>query len=364
MKPVIVHIVQHLQPGGIESFVLEFQSVAAAHFDVYIISLEKTNVQQYWQHMPLNLSFIKILNKKSGWQPNLVRLLAKMLRKLNPIYVHTHHIGPLIYGGLAAKLAKINNVIHTEHDAWHLAQNKRKLLQFLVLKLVKPIFVADAKFVADQVKVLMPSITPIVITNGVDVEKFQPSIVHKKCLKKAVKLPTHLRYVGCAARLEEVKAHDVLISAMTHLPEDVGLLLAGTGSLEKKLRALVITHKLQNRVFFLGHVEDMHHFYSLLDVFCLSSSNEGLPLSPMEAQACNVPAVLTDVGGCKEAICPHTGIIVKPNNPILLASAIKRCLQQNSEHSPRDFVINERSIKQMIRQYLSLIKPNLGDKLC
>ena len=41
MKPVIIHVVQHLKPGGIESFALEFQRAAKECFDVHIISLEK-----------------------------------------------------------------------------------------------------------------------------------------------------------------------------------------------------------------------------------------------------------------------------------------------------------------------------------
>lgn len=364
MKPAIVHIVQHLKPGGIESFVLEFQNVAAASFDVYIISLEATDFNQYWHSIPANSLLIKTVDKQPGWQANTVLKIAKLLRKIQPIYVHTHHIGPLIYGGLAAKLAGVKQIIHTEHDAWHLAQQKRKLLQYLILSLIKPIFVADAQFVADQIQALMPSIKPVVIENGIDVNKFQPNSVDKNQLKKAINVPTQLRYVGCAARLEEVKAHDILINAIARLPADVGLLLAGTGSLQDKLMSLVNKLNLQHRVFFLGHVANMADFYPLLDVFCLSSSNEGLPLSPIEAQACNIPVVLTDVGGCREALCDKTGILVQPNDPIVLSKAIYRCLHANSQNSPRDFVINERSIHSMIKQYLSLVSHDMRDTLC
>jgi len=364
MKPAIVHVVQHLKPGGIESFALEFQKVATPFFDVYIVSLESTNFHKFWHDIPSNSELIQTLNKKPGWQPSVMWKLVKILKKIKPIYVHTHHIGPLIYGGIAAKLANIENVIHTEHDAWHLSDKKRKVLQYLALKLIAPVFVADASFVAEQVRALMPNITPIVITNGVDIDKFKPSRSDKNLLIRDANLPTNMRYVGCAARLEPVKAHDVLINALSQLPNSVGLLLAGTGSLQDELIILVKRLKLQKRVFFLGHVENMNNFYALLDVFCLSSINEGLPLSAIEAQACNVPVVLTDVGGCREAACDKTGIIVKPNDPLLLSKAISRCLKQDIGDSPREFVKKERSIKKMIRKYISLIHPNLRSKLC
>lgn len=364
MKPVIVHVVQHLKPGGIESFALEFQRAAQPFFDVHIISLEKQNVKCYWNNIDGFKEFIHMLNKKPGWQANIFTQLKQFFEKVKPIYVHTHHIGPLIYGGVAARQAKVAHIIHTEHDAWHLADFKARLLQRLIVSLVRPIYVADANFVAEQVNRLMPSLNPVVIPNGIDTNKFKPSTVSKRLLLQQAGLPAELKYIGCAARLESVKAHDVLIKAVHNLPKNIGLLLAGTGSLKAKLQQLVITLKLEKRVFFLGHVDDMTTFYPLIDVFCLSSHNEGLPLSPMEAQACGIPAVLTDVGGCKEAICSATGRVVQANNPTLLAQALLSSLNQKSHYSPRIFIEKQRSLDQMIKQYVSLTQADLRCKLC
>jgi len=368
MKPVIVHVVQHLKPGGIESFALEFQRAAQPFFDVHIISLEHHYVKGYWNNIDGFKEFIHVLNKKPGWQANIFTQLKTFFEEIKPFYVHTHHIGPLVYGGVAARLANVKNLIHTEHDAWHLDNIKARLLQKAIMNLVNPIYVADANFVAKQINILMPSqklsLKPIVIPNGVDTEKFKPSTVSKKKLLKQVNLPTDLKYIGCAARLESVKAHHVLINALSQLPDNVGLLLAGTGSLQEELTQLVIDLNLQQRVFFLGHVEDMTRFYPLIDIFCLSSSDEGLPLSPLEAQSCGVPAVLTDVGGCKEAICSKTGMVVQPNNPTLLAQALTQVLNQKSEHSPRLFIEKKRSINTMIKQYISLLRADLRWKLC
>ncbi|OUR61546.1 hypothetical protein A9Q74_08745 [Colwellia sp. 39_35_sub15_T18] len=364
MKKVIVHVVQHLKPGGIESFVLEFQRAAQPFFDVHIISLEKQNIKYYWNNIDGFKDFIHMLDKKPGWQANIFTQLKLFFNKINPMYVHTHHIGPLIYGGIAARLANINNIIHTEHDAWHLAKLKPRILQRFFVTLIRPIYVADAEFVATQINHLMPSLNPVVITNGIDTTKFKPSTVSKQKLLKNAGLPTNLKFIGCAARLESIKAHDVLIKALHNLPDNIGLLLAGTGSLENKLKQLVINLSLEKRVFFLGHIDDMTTFYPLIDVFCLSSSNEGLPLSPMEAQACGVPAVLTDVGGCKEAICSETGMVVQPNNPTLLSHALLCSLNQKTNHSPRAFIEKQRSINSMIKRYVSLTRSDLRRKLC
>lgn len=364
MRPVIVHVVQHLKPGGIESFALEFQRAAHPYFDVHIIALEKHKITSYWNNIGGFDSFIHQLNKKPGWQANIFMQLKAFFEKVNPLYVHTHHIGPLIYGGIAARLANVEHLIHTEHDAWHLAGFKPRLLQNVIMKMVQPIFVADANFVAEQVHKLIPSLHPIVITNGIDTKKFKPSTLDKKTLLKQVGLPTTYKYIGCAARLESVKSHDVLLKAVAKLPNDIGLLLAGTGSLKAELETLAKKLNIQERVFFLGHIDDMTSFYPLIDVFCLSSSNEGLPLSPLEAQACGIPAVLTDVGACKEAICSKTGSVVKPNDPQLLAEAIQQALTPKTSISPRLFVERNRSIDKMINQYVSLTQSELRWKLC
>ncbi len=364
MKPVIVHVVQHLKPGGIETFALEFQRAAQPFFDVHIISLEKQNIKGYWSNIDGFKSFIHLLDKKPGWQANIFIQLKAFFEKVQPMYVHTHHIGPLIYGGIAARLAKVTNIIHTEHDAWHLADFKPRILQKLIMSLVRPIYVADANFVAEQVSRLMPSLKPIVITNGVDTNKFKPSTAKKRRLLQQAGLPTELKYIGCAARLESVKSHDVLIKALNNLPNNMALLLAGTGSLKDQLQKLALSLHLEERVFFLGHVDDMTSFYPLIDVFCLSSNNEGLPLSPMEAQSSGVPVVLTDVGGCKEAVCSKTGMVVQPNNPILLAQALTHILNQKNNDSPRMFIEKQRSIDIMLKRYVSLIQADLRWKLC
>ena len=359
MKPVIVHIVQHLKPGGIESFALEFQRAANPNFEVHIVSLEKQCFTDYWKNIDEVKELIHILDKKPGWQLNIVYKLKNLFEKIKPAYVHTHHIGPLIYGGIAAKLANVKHVVHTEHDAWHLENKKNRFLQRIILNYIKPVYVADANFVAEQVKKFIPSLNPHVIANGIDTNKFIPTIESKKYLLSKMGLPNELKYIGCAARLEAVKGHDVLINALHKLPENIGLLLAGTGSLEDDLKKLVSNLGLEKRVYFLGHVDDMTNFYPLIDVFCLSSHNEGLPLSPLEAQACGIPVVLTDVGGCKEAICNKKGLVVQPNNPILLSQALINLINNKSEFTPRLFIENERSLDNMIKQYLSISKSDI-----
>ena len=88
--------------------------------------------------------------------------------------MHTHHVGPLLYGGLAARLAGIRRLVHTEHDAWHLTDPRRRRLQAGLVGLLRPCLVADAALVRDSAEAALPGRRYAVIGNGVDTHRFTP----------------------------------------------------------------------------------------------------------------------------------------------------------------------------------------------
>ena len=356
MKRQIIQIVQHLQPGGIEALALEIQRFSEPGDEVHIISLEgeKHQAIKQWTILEERTSSIHFLNKKPGTSITLIFKLLEMINAIKPSVIHTHHIGPLIYGGIACRLKRVPYLIHTEHDAWHLKNNKRRHIQKLIIKLVKPIIVADAKYVAKKVTQYIPNIKPVVIHNGVDVERYYP--MEKHLARNTLMLPKNVSLIGCAARLHPVKGHDVLIKAINTLPVHVHLALAGTGQEHDSLKNLVDNLNLSNRVHFLGHVDDMPSFYHAIDLFCLASFNEGLPLSPLEAQACGIPVVLTNVGGCKEALCQNTGILVEAGDSFALARALNFQLNRKVNKTPRLFIKQHRSLKTMVHAYNQLTK--------
>ncbi len=111
---------------------------------------------------------------------------------------------------------------------------------------------------------------------------------------------------------------------------------------------------IAKRVHFLGQVDVMPEFYQALDVCCLPSYAEGLPLSLLEAQACGIPTVVSDVGGCKNALCPDTGHLVRPGNAMALAAALSASLNGSASRSPRDYVLSTGDIRDMVRDYIGL----------
>ena len=350
-KRRVFQIVQHLQPGGIETMALDLMLRASPETDVFIASLEGTrdDAVRQWPRLRPYQKRLHFLEKKPGHDISALYQLWQLMVKERIDIVHTHHIGPMLYGGIAARLSNVNRIIHTEHDAWHLQDAKRRRLQRWIMKMVRPTMVADAEMVAGAVRDAIPSATPIVIPNGIDTSRFIPG--DPADARRRMELPVVSPIIGCAARLESVKGHRFLLEAVARLPPVIHLALAGGGSLREDLKQRTIELGIEERVHFLGLVEDMPTFHQAIDVFCLPSEKEGLPLSPLEAQACGIPAVLTDVGGCREAVCEETGYLVPPNSPASLASALSAALSKKNPKSPREFVLRHGDLQQTISAY-------------
>lgn len=353
---IVAQIVQHLAPGGIETMALDLQRKAEYPENVHIISLEGklSEAVKHWSRLQ-KLERVHFLTKPPGLSFSTITKLSQLLRQLNIDVIHTHHVGPLLYGGIAAQLAGCGHV-HTEHDAWHLNNQKRRWLVAACFHLLKPSVAADAELVATSIRQHIPLFTPSVILNGIDTDKFQPS--NQVTARMNLNLPTGVPIIGCAARFTEVKCHNLLIHAFSKLPENTHLALAGGGELEHELRSLTTRLNLEERIHFLGVIDDMPNFYHAIDIFCLASKEEGLPLSPLEAQACQRVVVMTDVGGCREAVDPDSGILIKAGSTQELEAALKTQLTSGinpqKQKSARNFVANHCNLERMTRQYNNL----------
>lgn len=351
----IIQVVQHLRPGGIESIALDLTQFAPSNEVTFIVSLEGTYQQavKNWPKLSQFKEQLIFLDKQPGLQPALIKQLIDLIKQKNVYAVHTHHIGPLVYAGLAARLAGVKLRIHTEHDAWHLANTKRRLVQRMVIKCVQPILVADAKMVANHMQQhLQCKQTINIIHNGIDSDYFLPG--NPVTARALFNLPQKVKLIGCSGRMETVKGQHILIDALSRLPADIHVALAGSGSCESSLRKLVIKHGLQERVHFLGHIDAMASFYQSLDLFCLPSLNEGFPLSSLEAQSCNIATLVTDVGASKETLSPESGRLVKAKDANAMALVLLEMLNNRKPAMPRVFVQQNANVKSMVSAYASL----------
>ena len=352
----VVHIVQRMAPGGIETLVLDL--IGRTGLGGAIFSLEGTIgvLISGWPQLESYRQRLTTFDRKPGLRPALCLQVARHLRTLSPTVVVTHHLGPLVYGGLAARLAGVPCLVHVEHDIWHYENPRARLLAKLVAKLARPHHVAVSQSVANGMKRIFKSADVMVVPPAIDTNRFLPG--DRNRARQRLGFQANWKVIGTVGRIVPIKGHAILIQALATLPPDTHLAIVGEGSEVENLKAIATNIDVGTRLHFLGHRDDVEHIFPAFDVFCLPSLAEGLPRTVLEAQSCGLPVVASDVGGLSEAIYARTGKLVPPADPIALAKALHQVLNQPFEtRSTREFIEREFSWSRTLGAYDGFLEP-------
>ncbi len=163
----------------------------------------------------------------------------------------------------------------------------------------------------------------IVVPNGVDVARFSARIsTRENEIGKAVEDV----FLVTASRLVLKNAVSDIVKALKFLPQNVKLLVCGTGYEEKSLRALVEKLSLGGRVVFKGFVpqKDLPAYLRTCDIFVRPSLSEGFGNSFIEAMAARIPVVATPVGGIVDFLSDKkTGLFCAVSEPKDLAKKVE-----------------------------------------
>ncbi len=206
----------------------------------------------------------------------------------------------------------------------------------------------------------------ITIHNGISASEFVPCESNRPALRTRLGLGPKEFVLVCVARLTAVKGIDILLLAMARVLRDgVGCkcIIVGDGPLRTQLSDQAQALGLGGHVFFVGFQEDVRPYLQAADAFVLTSHVEGLPLSIIEAMACGLPCVVTNVGGNAEAVL-HTihGMVVPPGSVEDVAVAIsylvahpQECEQmsRSARHRAREMFDIEDRMAEIKRVMLS-----------
>lgn len=353
MKQRVAHVVQKMAPGGLEVLVLQLARWLPGEH--YIISLDgdADHLMEQWPRIADQGVMLIGMNKRPGLDPILPIHLASTMRHLDTGAVFTHHAGPLVYGGPAARLAGVKQLFHVEHDIWHYGDAGRSRLMRAIAVLTRPHIVGVAERMRAPLKSIFGTLDVDIIANGVPLDRCYADRGKARIL---MGLDESQTVIGAVGRLETVKGHDLLIEAAAKIESAPHVVIVGQGSQRADLEALAEKLSITNRVRFLGHRDDVAKLLPGFDVLCQPSRAEGLPLAVLEAQACGVPVVATDVGDLANAVCPSSGRIAPPENVEALALALNTVIDQPSAVSPRAFIAAHFDWNTTLAGYADLLK--------
>jgi len=300
--------------------------------------------------------------------------LARIYKTFKPAVVHSHMIHANLLARVARLLAPVPVLISTVHNTLEVGRSFRtERSTHLAYGLTD--FLADLTTIVSQEglrrfvkgKAVRPD-KALYVPNGVDTNKYKPSEVARKRLRRELGLGEAFIWLA-VGRLEKAKDYPTLLRALAKVVKakpEAKLLVAGEGSLREELEGLVTALCLQESVRLLGLRKDIPELMNAADALVMSSAWEGLPLAVLEAQASGLPVVTTAVGAIPDVMrAGETGFLVTPSNPEALAEAMLRLMAlSDSERRAmgargRERVLREYGIEAIVERWLAIYEESL-----
>lgn len=369
----VCHVVLSLDPGGMEKVLANVaRALAPRGFEFHVCCLERTGSISGLLPDPGN---VVVLGKPPGFSPAAVVRLARTLWRVRPDIVHTHNLGPLIYGSLASGGGRFWHVLHGEHGQLvdsDLAPRRLRLRKKLY-RACRKVHTVSLGLLEQLVQVGMPERKLVAVVNGTDTDVFCPA--DREARRRELGLPDTGPLLGIVGRLSRNKRHDLLVRALPLLPSGPccpHLLIVGDGPERDALGQLCRDLRVVDRVHFAGYRDSPVHWYQAMDLFVLPSRQEGLCNAVLEAMACGVPVLGHSACGNTEVIDHGVDSWVLPlDSPEQLAEQVGAALADADAlrqvgSRAREKIISkfsfERTVDGYERVYRGLVEGRQGEE--
>ncbi len=347
----IAHVLHSFSTGGMEKGIASLVQATSREFEHIIICITSTGRSE--ELLPVGTQVIS-LEKSDGNSIGFILKLAKVIKNLKPDVIHTRNWGGLD-GVLAARLAGISAIVHGEHGWGVIDTNGLKLKRVFIRRCIS-VFIKEYTCVSKQmVQWLRNDIqikkTISQIYNGVDFERYNP--LEENSTKNGL-------VIGIVARLDPIKDHSTLFGAFETVRKKIPnskLIVIGDGPEREKLEQIA-----GKGVVFLGNRRDVPELLRTLDVFVLSSLNEGISNTILEAMATAIPVIASNVGGNPELVKDGiNGCLFEPGDSEALANILLDYCQDTDKRKThgmeaRRSVMEKFTMDKMIDQYATVWK--------
>ncbi len=287
-----------------------------------------------WEALPMDRKSLNPLQEL-----RLLAYLCRLYRREQPALAHHFTIKCVVYGSIAALVARVPARVNAVAGMGYVFTNqalKARLLRPVVRGLMRLVLNGrgarlilqnnDDMAAFAKAGLARPELTRLVMGSGVDLARFTPRVPSAQASPDVQ--PTR---VVLAARLLWDKGIAEYAEAARQLKAKglpIRFLLAGApdpGNPAAIAQATLDGWQAEGLIELLGQVSDMAALFAAVDMVVLPSYREGLPKSLIEAAACALPLVTTDVPGCREVVTHEVdGLLVPVKDAKALASAIER----------------------------------------
>ncbi|RQP13997.1 MAG: glycosyltransferase [Chryseobacterium sp.] len=322
----ILQVINSLATGGAEKLLLETLPLYAERgIQMDLLLLWDNNHTGFVQELrKLDCRKIYIL-KTSGhmrdiYNPGAILKMRRIFRDYDLIHVH---LFPAQYFAAVANIGLGKKLIFTEHSTTN-RRHSNKLYRlperWCYARYDRLVCITNE--IDEIYKEYLPlgTVRQTVINNGVNLDRIRKAVPYRKHRIGQGMREDDILLLQVAA-FRQGKDQDTLIRALTHLPENFKLLLAGDGVRRPELEKLVDDLQLNGRVCFLGERMDIPELLRSVDIVVLSSYYEGLSLASVEGLISGKPFLASDVPGLRD-IVGGAGLLFERGNDKQLAELI------------------------------------------
>ncbi len=306
----------------------KYQFSVICHGEVYE-ELRRLGYNTHYVEMEREITIIKD-------SISLVKVMFYLIKN-RPDIVYSHSSKGGVIGRLAAGILKIPNFYNPHGWSFIMDVGSGKKMFFIwVEKLIslfvdKIILVSGAEYNDAVAKHIAKKDKLILITNGVDLAKFDKSNGGE--LKRSLGIADHHKVVGMISRLVDLKSPQTFIKTakivLASYPE-CRFILIGDGELKDEAEKLVQDLSLEQKIIFTGWVDAPEKYISIIDVGVLTSKWEGFGLVLAEMMACGIPVVASEVHGIPFVVSKNMdGFLCKPDDVEAFVCYILRLLNDN-----------------------------------
>lgn len=360
----ILFVIMYVQMGGIEKLVYSLsQGLNRDVFSPSIAWFVGEEICQEFVDLKIPLFYVP---KERRLDFKTMRQLENIIKENNIHIVNVHGFMNMIYSLYGTKFKNNKKLVYTLHTDWELRNLKLKsrIIGSLSTKYIDALVCVNQNFLGSWVKTFKVKPKKIVaIPNGVKISSCLEE--HKiKNLRKKIGIMDDDLIIGCVANFKKIKNHIMLLQAFEKVVKYnccVKLMLIGQGfkndpeNTENDIKKFINDKGLENNILLLGYQPDINPFLDIVDIFCLTSTQEGLPLCLIEAMAFGKPLVGTNVEGIRDVIVHNTnGYLIDLNDINGLSRAIQDLL--NSKTIRNDFGLIAKEIAERNFSLSSCIK--------
>ena len=339
----VAHLAQELSRQSLQVQVLAPHSSVTPKYEV-LESVQVSRFQYFypakWQRVsygsgiPANVK--SSLFAKIGLLPFLIAFCLKILqcKRTTDIY-HAQWIFSGLSAVLGQKIHRKPIILTVRGSDLNLARGRffTALVKYIFRRVTMITTVSEALH-EKMLSLGGPPDKVHTIPNGIDCQIFRP--LSKDKLREILHLPPERKIVIWIGRFVTIKGVEFLIESIPEVLENeptTFFVLVGTGELKEQIQTQVQQMGMTESVLFTGKIptENIPLWLNAADIFVLPSLNEGRPNVILEAMACEVPVVATQVGGILEIVKDgENGFLVPSKNSSILAKRLLTLLKDAS----------------------------------